>query len=282
MHKSTASWVLGALLSVVAFAIGAWAAAPSTMNFQGVLRDGSGDPVSDSTYSVDFRIYDDPFGGSVLWFESQMVSTSNGLFNATLGAFTPIPDSVFNGTLRYLGITVPPDAEMTPRQQVHTVGYAFRVASVQGATGGVIQGDVQVNNLIRTITRAHGYNNDVTDNGPLADRAVLFSKQLASTGLRVTYTDNMRVLGQGGGRWEIRVNGVPCTNPGPLVYDYYEDGIGSGYMHQSQTVCGTCFGLPAGPYVVRIFVGPSPGYGPMDLYTGWNNSYWSLEVEEVH
>jgi hypothetical protein len=40
-------------------------------------------------------------------------------------------------------------------------------------------------------------------------------------------------------------------------------------------------GLPAGNYVVQVYVGPSPGYAQTDCYTGWNNQYWALEVEEV-
>ena len=288
MHKRFASWAPGAFFLVLTLSSGLWADVPSTINFQGMLKDGSGDPVSDSSYSVTFRIFDAPTGGTAFWFENQTVSTSAGLFNAVLGALTAIPDTVFNDTVRYLGITVIPDAEMNPREQLRTVPYAFRVASVNGATGGVISGDVLIQSdlevdgaFIRTIARAHGYSNDATDNGALATRTLTFNKVHANTGIRVTYTDNMRVLGNGAGRWEIRVNGQPCPNPGALVYDYYEDGVNSNYMHQSQTVCGTCFDLPAGSTTVQIYVSPSPGYGPMDLYTGWNNSYWSIEAEEV-
>jgi len=100
-------------------------AVPQLLNFQGVLRDGSGDPVSDSTYSVTFRIYDAAAAGSILWSEVRSVATTDGLFTVQLGSITPVPDSLFFDTTRYLGITIPPDPEMTPRQRLTSTGYSF-------------------------------------------------------------------------------------------------------------------------------------------------------------
>lgn len=103
-----------------------YAAVPQLINFQGILKDGSGNPVADGSYFATFRIYSVPASGSVLWADTQTVSTSDGLFNAFLGRGTPVPDSVFNDTSRYLGITVFPDPEMTPRQRLTASGYSFR------------------------------------------------------------------------------------------------------------------------------------------------------------
>jgi len=103
-----------------------WAAVPQLINFQDILRDGSGNPVANNNYSVRFRIYDDPNAGNVLWSESTSVSTNNGLFSVLLGALTPVPDTAFNNPDRWLGIKVGGDAEMTPRQKLTSVGYTFR------------------------------------------------------------------------------------------------------------------------------------------------------------
>jgi hypothetical protein len=121
----------------------AGAAVPQLINFQGLLKDGSGNPVADGSYSVTFTIYDAASGGSNLWTEIQSVSTSGGLFAVLLGAINPIPDSAFKGADRWLGIAVSPDPEM-PRQRLVSVGYAYRVNSVDSALGGHLTGDVTV------------------------------------------------------------------------------------------------------------------------------------------
>ncbi|MCI0406483.1 MAG: hypothetical protein L0209_10545, partial [candidate division Zixibacteria bacterium] len=88
-----------------------YAAVPQLINFQGILRDGSGNPVANSTYSVTFKIYDAPSGGSILWTETQSVGTTSGLFTVLLGSATVggIPDAVLSDSSRYLGVTVSPD-----------------------------------------------------------------------------------------------------------------------------------------------------------------------------
>jgi len=119
-------------------------AVPQLINFQGVLKDGSGNPVPNASYSVTFTIYDAPAGGTNLWTETQSVTTTGGLFAVLLGSTNPVPDSAFKGTDRYLGIAVSPDGEMAQRQRLVSVGYSYRVNSVDGATGGTISGGVSV------------------------------------------------------------------------------------------------------------------------------------------
>lgn len=134
---------------------------------------------------------------------------------------------------------------------------------------------------IRTIARWQGYGNDETDNGALPGRRVTFVKRLNSTGLRVSWNDNFRVMGTGTAcRWEIVFNGASCTNPGGLVFDKYEGNTGSN-RHDLASVFGTCFGLNAGTVTVSTRVGPTPGYAVTDCYTGWKGQLSSIEVEEV-
>lgn len=137
--------VAGAVLLAVAAPV--FASVPNLMNFQGVLKDGSGNPVANGSYTVTFNIYPTPTGGTVLWTEAQSVITTAGLFAVILGSTNPVPDSVFKDTTRYLGVAVSPDPEMLPRQRLVTVGYSFRVNSVDGASGGTITSKVSIGPL---------------------------------------------------------------------------------------------------------------------------------------
>ena len=81
-----------------------WADVPQLMNLQWILRDSAGNPVADGSYSVSFSIYDAATLGNSFWSETQSVSTKAGMFNVSLGSITAFPDTVFDGTSRYLGI----------------------------------------------------------------------------------------------------------------------------------------------------------------------------------
>ena len=105
-----------------------WADIPNLINFQGVL-DSAGNPLANKTKSVEFSIYDALAGGNLKWSETQSVTTNaGGVFNVVLGSSNPIPDTAFADTLRYLGIKVGGDPEMTPRQQIVSNAYGYRVA----------------------------------------------------------------------------------------------------------------------------------------------------------
>ncbi|HXF48884.1 MAG TPA: hypothetical protein VNL73_05605, partial [Verrucomicrobiae bacterium] len=47
--------------------LAAFGAVPQLINFQGILKDGGGNPVADGSYSVTFTIYDAATGGTTLW-----------------------------------------------------------------------------------------------------------------------------------------------------------------------------------------------------------------------
>ncbi|RKZ90977.1 MAG: hypothetical protein DRR19_08485, partial [Candidatus Parabeggiatoa sp. nov. 1] len=137
-------------------------------------------------------------------------------------------------------------------------------------------------NFIRTI--AHATNNgpvDDTDVGQIATRVLSFSKAKTNTKIRINYTDSLRTAGTGKGcRWEIRVDGRSCPNQA-LVYDYYANKDDN--THRSRTVVGYCSGVAAGSHTIGIWVSNVPGVSSgSDCYTGWNNSTWVIEAEEVN
>lgn len=123
------------------------------MNYQGRLTNSSGTPLS-GVHSVQFTIYDGLGAGHVKWQETQSVTSDlNGQFTVLLGSVSPIGDSVFTmvcfafgcDSLRYLGIKVGTDPELTPRTLLAVVPFAYRVNSVDGALGGSIVSNLAIN-----------------------------------------------------------------------------------------------------------------------------------------
>ena len=128
------------LFVLLAVAQPATAEVPNQMNYQGQLTDDLGAPL-DTVVSMTFTIYDDSSGGVVLWTETQTgVQVSDGLFDVLLGSAPPIPDTVFADDWTWLGIQIGSDPEIAPLTKLVTVPYAFRVATVDGASGGSVFG----------------------------------------------------------------------------------------------------------------------------------------------
>jgi hypothetical protein len=91
---------------------------------QGRLLDANGAPVG-GTVAITLTIYDAASGGNTLWSEPQMVTLDGGYFSIKLGESVSLPAKIWDGTERYLGVQVGSDPEMTPRQSLDSVPYAF-------------------------------------------------------------------------------------------------------------------------------------------------------------
>jgi len=136
--------VLVAILLVTAQV--SFAAVPQMINYQGRLTDPGGAAL-DTTVSMDFAIYDDSTGSVLKWAETHpSVMVVGGTFSIILGTTVPIDDSVFNQPDRWLGVAVGGDPEIEPRTRLVSVGYSHRVSTVDGAAGGIISGDVSIQN----------------------------------------------------------------------------------------------------------------------------------------
>jgi len=119
---------------------------PKLINYQGKLTTAEGACV-DTTVSMQFSIYSDSTGGDPLWSESQpSVKVDKGIFNVLLGSVNEIPESVFTGNIRYLGVKVGDDPEMTPRKAIVSVGYAYNSNMLDGKHVGNDNGNIPVNN----------------------------------------------------------------------------------------------------------------------------------------
>ena len=120
---------------------------------QGRLTDASGHPIT-STVSVTASIYDVSSGGTARCTDTDSVTPVNGLFTM---AMNYCAYSDFNGDQLWLGIKVGADAEMTPRQAIYAVPYAWGLrpgAIVKGADSYIfIPGSALVKNLSSDTTR---------------------------------------------------------------------------------------------------------------------------------
>jgi len=121
--KSLSSLAILIIAAGILLAAGSLLAIPGMINYQGVLID-DGVPV-DGTRSVRFRIYDSADGGLYLWEETQSVSFLEGVFNVLLGSTDAIPPGVFDGSRRWLSVSIDGGPEVVPRGEIVSVGNAF-------------------------------------------------------------------------------------------------------------------------------------------------------------
>ncbi len=117
---------LGALvvaLLVLGVATNAQPGIPRQISYQGVIYDATGIPSCDSTYTVDFAMYDVAVGGAPLWFERHIIQTKSGMFSVILGNTTALNVN-FNQRL-WLGLSVNGRTELNPRTFLTAVPYAL-------------------------------------------------------------------------------------------------------------------------------------------------------------
>lgn len=109
------------------------AQAPGTLAYQGRLTDSDGGAIT-GNIAVVFTIYGSADGVDTLWTELiDVTPNGQGVFTAVLGSTVPISSSVFEGSIRYMGIRVDSDSEeMMPRQIITSVPYSRNTGLVPG------------------------------------------------------------------------------------------------------------------------------------------------------
>ncbi|MEE9358685.1 MAG: hypothetical protein V3U62_10545 [Sedimenticolaceae bacterium] len=120
---------------------------PRMISYQGIVTDSEGDPVTQPGLSFRFLIYDDSTAGepgSALWIEVTEKDVVDGFVIHNMGSLIPMPDSLFT-KFDELWLEVMVDGEsVEPRTRIVSSGYAFRVSTIDAATGGAITGDVSI------------------------------------------------------------------------------------------------------------------------------------------
>jgi len=133
MKKQSMFAILAIALLCSMVGVATAATVTQNINYQGRLTDSSGNPLT-GTYSMTFKLYTVPTGGSDFWHSTQSVQCENGIFTVSL----PVDHYDFRGGALWLGITVAENfLEMTPRQEIRPVPYALslRPNSWIAATG---------------------------------------------------------------------------------------------------------------------------------------------------
>jgi hypothetical protein len=168
---------------------------PDKINYQGMLTTPDGQPVN-AAVSIVFKLYNTAAGGSALYAETQTVAVSNGVFNAVIGAATPLllPFDV----PYYLGVTVGADPEMTPRQPVLASPFALQAAEAEDAqrlggqtlaglderyilVGGTVAG-AQITGALTSATLPAGNVTGTIGTAQLANNAVTQAKLSPASG----------------------------------------------------------------------------------------------------
>ena len=129
------------------------AALDDVIPIQGRLTDNHGNPIN-GTRQVVYTLYDAATGGNVLCTDTDNVTAVNGLFN---GQMDYCSAGDLNGQQVWLGIKVGGDAEMTPRQKIYAVPYAWSLrpgAVISDTLAGAI---LHVENWYATGRGLRGY-----------------------------------------------------------------------------------------------------------------------------
>lgn len=154
--EKTVKQLISASMVACAVLVGASSAqadVPQTITQQGRLFGADGMPVT-GMVDVTFKLYSDKMGGTEIWTETLTIPFDEGYFSATLGEKSPFVDGmnapIFNGQVRYMGITIAGDTEMSPRAVVQSVPYAMYAGDVRGDIHptGIYIGNTQIVNAV--------------------------------------------------------------------------------------------------------------------------------------
>lgn len=118
---------------------------PGTVAFTARLVDDKSADAKTGTHDVSFTLFDAQDAGHSVWTETHSVTIADdGLVFVELGDTTPLDGHVFDGTDRFLEITVD-GATMAPRIALDSVPYAVRstTAANADAIGGMTADQLQ-------------------------------------------------------------------------------------------------------------------------------------------
>ena len=185
---------------------------PAFLSFQGRLTDQYDTPIGiGKTFA--FSIYNVGTGGTALWSETKNITPDiDGIFNTLLGDTVDIDRSIFKDNMDlYLGVTVGGDPEMTARQQIATVGYAFNSQYLQGYGVGATGIGAQINEI--PIIDGNGFLGIAASNPTLQTTGGTFTIQSPVLVLTTTGDGDISLSLDGTGGV-----GIGTTNPLELLH----------------------------------------------------------------
>ncbi|MFH1277283.1 MAG: hypothetical protein ABIK65_02750 [Candidatus Eisenbacteria bacterium] len=116
--------------------------APPLINYQGLLTDDSGVPLT-GDHALVFQLYPSSLpDAEVLWTETHdPVAVDGGVFHVILGSTAVIPADVWENLELWLGVQVDGDPEISPRTRVTSVPYSFRAEIADSASAAAADED---------------------------------------------------------------------------------------------------------------------------------------------
>ena len=95
-------------------------AVPHQLTQQGRLLDTDGIPL-EGIQNVEFRLYNDPFSGSLMWSETQNIQMNNGFYAVILGGDVnnnPLDDQLLMDNILFLEIEIEEMGPLSPRKPI--------------------------------------------------------------------------------------------------------------------------------------------------------------------
>lgn len=128
--------VLTSLIVLVAFVSMTASISAAEISYQGMLTDGSDDPVPDGGYSIHVAFFDDSIGGTKLWEETHLnVQLTDGRFSMVLGRVVPVEDGWYGGASAFdvwMEVDVNEDGPVSPRTLMTSMPQAMNAYRVTG------------------------------------------------------------------------------------------------------------------------------------------------------
>jgi uncharacterized protein (TIGR02145 family) len=120
------------------------AQAPALIPYQAIARDGSGQPLVNSSLNARFTIHNESVNGTIVWQEIQTVSTNAlGLFTSQLGSISSLSQVNWSNGAKFLQVELDFGSGYIEigTQQMLSVPYALHAGSVRvhvSATGDTL------------------------------------------------------------------------------------------------------------------------------------------------
>ncbi len=137
------------LILYLLFSVTIYANSPPIFSYQGYLTDINGNPAVGEK-SVTFSIYTTEIETTPLWQEIHSITPDQfGQFTVLLGSQIELNTSIFNGSIKYLGIKIGNNQEMKPRQQINSVPYAINsnISENSITTDKILDGTISLNDI---------------------------------------------------------------------------------------------------------------------------------------
>jgi len=269
---------------------------PRTMTYQGILKDSGGDPVTNQTVNIIFRIYDDLNTGTMEWTETitGVQTDGGGYFNATFSNVNLPFDEDYWLELEISGEASP----MSPRQKINMSAYAAR-ADTADAIAPPLELSASIDltstpNAVITSSNSNNgwgisaHNTATDDHAYLGGYGYGVYGESNITGAIAVYGYNSHYATRGYLGDQVGVHGDNMTSGyagylGGLNYAGYfngDVGIGTDMPSEALEVVGTAkvdgFEMATGAVDGYVLTSDASGVGTWQAATGGGATYWSV------